>query len=313
MNDRPPDLDALVAPLRSDVLSGATVIAGRAASTIRRVTAPGIDASGDELRELAEALVLRILDAQPAMAPLVALGRTTLVAADGAGDDPDAVRSAIRTAIDDFEARLEASGREVATRAASLLDGARRVLTLSASSTVQRALEEGCAGGGCRVVCLEGRPVLEGRRLASRLAAAGIRTTLAVDAAAGALLPGCDLAVVGADSIGDRGVANKVGTRLVALAAREHDVPVYVLADGTKLLPPGFPQPTDDERPPDEVWDEPGRVRIWNRYFETTPLSRFAGVVLEDGVLDPGDVDRRRMEPEIPDALRAWADRRRGG
>ena len=67
------NLDALVAPLRADVVSGAAVVARAAAAALRRgaVHLPAADAP--ELRRGLETLGLRVLDAQPAMAPLVEL------------------------------------------------------------------------------------------------------------------------------------------------------------------------------------------------------------------------------------------------
>ena len=130
---------------------------------------------------------------------------------------------------------------------------------------------------------------------AAELAAAGIHTTLAADGAVAQLMNGCALLLVGADSIGDHGLVNKLGTHAAALVARELGVPAYAVADSTKLLPPGAPQPVADERPPEEVWGEaPAAVSVWNRYFEATPLRLFTGVVLEDAILSGPEVGARR-------------------
>jgi translation initiation factor 2B subunit (eIF-2B alpha/beta/delta family) len=54
-----------------------------------------------------------------------------------------------------------------------------------------------------------------------------------------------DAVLLGADAVTPRGIINKVGSRLLALAARAERVPCYVVADGSKLAPAasGFPLP----------------------------------------------------------------------
>jgi translation initiation factor 2B subunit (eIF-2B alpha/beta/delta family) len=130
--------------------------------------------------------------------------------------------------------------------------------------------------------------------------------TVAVDAAITSLSRGCDLFLVGADSIGDAGVVNKIGTRTAAQSARSAGIPIYALADHSKLLPPGFRQPLEDDRPADEVWPRaPADVNVWNRYFEATPLGHFAGIVTESGLHTPAEVDDLRAKIELPVELRS--------
>ncbi|HEX6642905.1 MAG TPA: hypothetical protein VF215_17445, partial [Thermoanaerobaculia bacterium] len=180
-----------------------------------------------------------ILDAQPAMAPLLALACTVLRATSAA---PEGSAAAARQALLEFGARLDRIAREVPERADALIPAGGRVLTLSASSTVRRALFFVAARRTFDVVCLEGRPGFEGRDMAAQIAARGIPVTIAVDAACGAHVRDCDVVLVGADSIGDLGIVNKIGTRAAAVLARRTGVPIYAIADSTKLLPTGWPQ-----------------------------------------------------------------------
>jgi len=148
---------------------------------------------------------------------------------------------------------------------------------------------------------------------AAALASAGVEVRYAVDAAAGALVPECDAVILGADSVGDAGVVNKIGSTALAHAARAAGVPVYVLADETKMLPTGFPQVLDDDRPGDEVWDAPGGVEVWNRYFEVVPMELVAAIATEEGIRTPSEVGRSRAKLDLPAGLRAQADRRQRG
>ena len=63
----------------------------------------------------------------------------------------------------------------------------------------------------------------------------------------------------------------------------------------------------DDDRPEAEVWKAPGGVRVWNRYFETVPLSLVTRIVTEDGPLPPEEVQALRTRIPVPEELRAWA------
>ncbi|HSH74262.1 MAG TPA: hypothetical protein VLA09_01045 [Longimicrobiales bacterium] len=73
-------LDALVAPLRADVVSGAGAIAKTAAEIMRRAAIRSPAGSLEELRWVLGEASRKVLEAQPAMAPLVLLVRRVLAA-----------------------------------------------------------------------------------------------------------------------------------------------------------------------------------------------------------------------------------------
>jgi translation initiation factor 2B subunit (eIF-2B alpha/beta/delta family) len=297
------DLDALVAPLRADVRGGAAELAGSAVALFEAALAESAATDVEDFRAFLSRLAARTLEAQPSMAPLVTLAATVLLAASGTASVEEA-RAATRRALDRFRERIRSASREAAARAEGLIPAGGRVLTVSSSSTVRAALLEAAKRRSFDVVCLEGRPNFEGRSLAAALAAAGVRVTLAVDAAVAAVIRGCDVVLTGADSIGDLGVVNKIGTRPAAQAAKSAGIPIYALADTTKILPCGVPQLVEDDRPAAEVWPEaPPGVAIWNRYFEATPLSLFAGVVTEAGLRTPAELEQMRAGLELPAEL----------
>ena len=298
-------LQALVAPLRSDVMSGAATVAKTAAEVMRRAAIRLPAGSIEELRwGLGEAGRM-VLEAQPVMAPLVLLVRQVLAAAEVVRGLEEG-RHAAASAAEEFRTGLESRSRAVAEQAGQALRGVTTVATISSSSTVRAALLLGDEARGRTVVCFESRPMQEGRDLASALAEAGVQVVFAVDAAAHSLVPTCEIVLMGTDSIGDRGVVNKIGSAALAQAAARHGVPVYVLADESKILPRGFPQTVDDDRPGEEVWAARPRVRVWNRYFEVVPIEDVTGVVTEAGVLDPAGLERVRSDVEFPDTLRRW-------
>ncbi|MDT8340721.1 MAG: hypothetical protein RQ751_04345 [Longimicrobiales bacterium] len=299
------NLDALVAPLRADVVSGAAVVARAASAAVRRgaVHLPASDTG--ELRAGMEQLAHRMLDAQPAMAPLVEL-LTLALDAIRDPDPPDEARRAVASAAEGFRTLLEERAERLAHRLAHEIPGSGTVLTHSSSSSVRSGLLE-ARERGISVTCLEGRPMNEGHGLARTLAHAGIPVVLAVDAAAESLVKEADVVLLGADSVGDAGVVNKIGSLAVARAAADAGVPVLVAADRSKWLPPGFPQDVRDDRAAEEVWRGARGVRVWNRYFEILPYDLVHRIVTDVGVLTPAQMTDRRNALGVAPVLRTWA------
>jgi translation initiation factor 2B subunit (eIF-2B alpha/beta/delta family) len=276
------------------------------AEVMRRAAARIQDETVDSFRQSLVHVGLQVLEAQPAMAPLVFLVRDVLQSVDGVAD-VDGARSAARAAADGFREGLETRAQVVAARAAAHLPSEGDVLTLSSSSTVRGTLLHNAHERSGRVVILESRPMQEGQLLAAALAKADIPVLFAVDAAAAILVPQCSMVLLGADSVGDHGVVNKLGSLAAAHSASLAGVPVMVVTDETKILPPGFPQDVSDDRPGDEVWRGPGGVRVWNRYFEPVPLDMVNRVVTESTTLTPAEVERYRSQIEMPEELSTWA------
>jgi translation initiation factor eIF-2B subunit delta len=281
-----------------------------AADALARAAAEAPAGSATELRATLAELGLRMLDAQPAMAPLVALVGDVLEALEGAGD-VGAARAAARDAARSFRESLERRAAVLAERTAALLPEGGVVLTLSSSSSVRDALLHRARAHRVEVLVLESRPLQEGHRLAAELARAGIPVTVAVDAAATVLVRRSSVVLLGADSVGDLGVVNKLGSAGAAHAARGAGVPVLVSTDCTKILPPGFPQELADDRPPEEVLRAPAGVKVWNRYFEAVPLEDVTRLVTDVAAFGPEELAGHRAGLRLGEELRAWAERRR--
>lgn len=148
-----------------------------------------------------------------------------------------------------------------------------------------------------RVYSCETRPFLQGARLTSfELVRAGIPVTLITDNAVGSLMSQgkIDIAVVGADRIAANGdTANKIGTYMVAVLARTHEIPFYVAAPRSTIDPTlsdgnGIPI---EQRDPAEVTHFNGRrvapegVTAVNPAFDVTPHRYITGIITEVGVL----------------------------
>jgi translation initiation factor 2B subunit (eIF-2B alpha/beta/delta family)/8-oxo-dGTP pyrophosphatase MutT (NUDIX family) len=242
----------------------------------------------DDLASLARDL----LDARPGMAAVRTRGDRVM---NDASDDrtPTAVEEAASVGIE----RALRANEEAAANAAGELGAT--ALTLSRSGTVATALRRGVD----RVFIAESRPAREGVGTAEGFADAGLEVTLCVDAAVAHVLAAepIDAVVVGADTVlPDGAIVNKVGTRLVALAAAREGVPVYAVAAGDKVS-------VDDclhlEFGADgEVYDGDARIDVVNPTFDVTPGDLVTAVVTEDGMFDADDVG------EIAETHRSLAD-----
>jgi translation initiation factor eIF-2B subunit delta len=287
-----------------DHLSGASALTERTAQVLDDAVACSRAATVEAVRAEVLDIGAQVIGAHPNMAPLVHLVNAAVRAVAEAATPEDA-RLAIRRALERFRREQQEHVRALQERVSDLIPDGARVLIHSFSSTVLSALDAARARGrSVSIVCTESRPLFEGRRTAEHALALGLPVTLIVDAAIGEWAGRCTLALVGADCVSPEGVTNKIGTRLLALAAREHGIPVYALAESSKFFP--VPLRTARAHSPTEVWEmPPAGLTIWNEYFETTPLEAFAGICSESGLLSPEDVRRRIRDLSLDERL--WA------
>ena len=189
--------------------------------------------------------------------------------------------------------------RRMGAHAARLLDPGARVLTHcntgalatggygTALGAIRTAWERGLVE---HVWVGETRPLLQGARLTAwELEALGIPFTVVADSAAAMLIASGDVdaVLVGADRIAANGdTANKVGTYALALAAKRHVVPFYVVAP-TTTLDAGSASGADipiEERDPAEV---SSRFPARNPAFDVTPAGLIEAIVTEVGAHRP--------------------------
>ena len=154
-------------------------------------------------------------------------------------------------------------------------------------------------GRDVRVFVDETRPLLQGARLTAwELGQAGVDVTLICDNTAAQVMKEgrIDCVMVGADRIAANGdSANKIGTYSVALAAKAHRIPFYVLAPTSTFdlaLASGDKIPIE-ERAAEEVTHGFGRrtapdnVKVYSPAFDVTPARLITAIVCERGILRP--------------------------
>ncbi len=143
----------------------------------------------------------------------------------------------------------------------------------------------------------ETRPLLQGARLtAFELFNAGIDVTLICDSAASMLMKEgrINACFVGCDRVAANGdVANKIGTRSVAVNAKYHGVPFYVFCPGS-TIDFGCKNGADiviEERLPEEITTKffakptaPKGVKCFNPAFDVTDAELVTAIVTERGI-----------------------------
>lgn len=167
----------------------------------------------------------------------------------------------------------------------------------------------------------ETRPRNQGARLTAwELARAGVPHTVICDNAGGHLMQRgqVDLVITGADRVTRAGdVANKIGTYLKALAARDNGVPLYValpsstfdweIADGLAGIPieqrggeevawmSGIAAGEEAER---EFRLVPDGSPVVNHAFDVTPARLVTGLISERGICAADEAGIRSLFPE---------------
>jgi methylthioribose-1-phosphate isomerase len=133
----------------------------------------------------------------------------------------------------------------------------------------------------------ETRPLLQGARLTAwELETASIPHAVIADAAAASLMAAGEIhcVITGADRIAANGdTANKIGTYSLAVLARHHELPLYIVAPSTTIdlhAPNGAAIPIE-ERDPAEISE---RFAARNPAFDVTPADLITAIVTESGV-----------------------------
>jgi len=152
-------------------------------------------------------------------------------------------------------------------------------------------------GKNISVVCDETRPVLQGARLSVwEMQKENIPVKLIVDGAAGRLMQEGQInkVIIGADRVAKGGIANKIGSLMVSLAAKHFSVPFYVAAPlSTFDYENNIYDIEIEERDSVEVLSfagcqaAPFGTEVRNPSFDVVPSDLITGIITEDGIVDP--------------------------
>ncbi|MBX7077304.1 MAG: S-methyl-5-thioribose-1-phosphate isomerase [Methanobacteriaceae archaeon] len=152
-------------------------------------------------------------------------------------------------------------------------------------------------GKNINVICDETRPRGQGARLSVwEMQQENIPVKLIPDVASGYLMSQnrINKVVIGADRVAIGGVANKIGSLMVALAAKRFNVPFYVAAPlSTFDKEANIFDTIIEERDGDEVRYYgncricPEGTEVINPAFDIVPSDLITGIITEEGIINP--------------------------
>lgn len=155
------------------------------------------------------------------------------------------------------------------------------------------------AGKNIQVYADETRPLLQGARLTAwELMQRNVPVTLICDSMAGWVMKEgrVQAVITGADRIAANGdSANKIGTYMLSVLAKAHNIPFYVAAPSSTFdmsLESGDSIPIE-ERKPSEITHgfgsqtAPDDVVTYNPAFDVAPCELITAIITEKGVIQP--------------------------
>ena len=272
--------------LRTDRVQGASELARRCLDLLAR-SAQAVPASeGSELLGVLARRCDCLAAVRPSMAPiqnLLAAWKSSLARLDRSS--LLALRSASANEARDGIRKSKQAMVKVVENAAEFIGSGKTIITHSLSSTVLGVLER-LKDRNIHVIATESRPLNEGHILARRLSEWDISTQLITDVQLGLFVAQADLALLGADSLlPDGSLVNKAGSYLLALAAHDRGVPLYVCCESFKQREEGMGKLELEEMEARELGAPslPG-VRVRNIYFDITPARLISRWIDETGV-----------------------------
>jgi ribose 1,5-bisphosphate isomerase len=188
--------------------------------------------------------------------------------------------------------KLNQANKEIAKRGSILIKDGYKIMTHchsgEALSVIKQAWKE---GKKITVYATETEPKHQGIKTARELAELKIPVVLIIDSAVEFFIRDVDIVMVGCDAIRKEGVVNKIGTYPMAVVAKEHKKPFYVVGNTLKL--DKRKKLIIEERSPHEVYIEHMKtLEVKNPAFDITPLKYVKRIICEKGIMTPGNILR---------------------
>ena len=295
----PADARAIAEDIRNMRIRGASLIASSAAEALeiaaQKSSAKTVDEFVNEMTEVAHVLI----QTRPTAVSLPNAVRYVMHrigVAKSSARSLEEIRSAATSAARNFIDNARTASDRIGEIGARRIRDGDVLLThcnsKAAMSVMKRAWSE---GKKIEALVTETRPRFQGHLTARALADAGIPVTMILDDAVRYYMQDVDKVIVGADAITANGaLVNKIGTSMVALAAHEAKVKVFVAAESFKFSPETMigELVTIEERDTSEVITEGelkriGPIKVRNPSFDVTPPEYIDLIITERGIIPP--------------------------
>lgn len=219
--------------------------------------------------------------------------------------EPEA-KTCIAEKINEFiNTRITLAAEEIAKNAITKIREGDVILTYGRSSLVESILvaAQQAKRGSFRVIVVDSRPGVEGRQLAATLSAEGVPCTYVLLTAISYIMREVTKVFIGASAMMSNGTAlSRVGTAVVAMMARSHNLPVMFCCETYKFCERvqldsivynelGDPRDliSDGAEDADE-YDSLPSLKLLNLRYDLTPIKYVTLVITEFGFLPPTSV-----------------------
>jgi translation initiation factor eIF-2B subunit beta len=222
------------------------------------------------------------------------------------------VRGPIIEAIKELLDELDVLYKNVSEQAINHIHADETIMTFGKSELTKQFLLEAAKKRTIEVFVAEAAPMCDGQQMAKELAEAGIKTTLINDAAIFALMSRMHKVIIGTHAVmANGGLTCATGGHALALAAKQHSVPLVVLAGLHQLCPQyPFDQDTFNElASPMSILDvcgdqlslAAGDVEVVNPIFDYVPPDLIDLHLTNFGAHNPSYIYRLLAEYYHPD------------
>ena len=209
--------------------------------------------------------------------------------------------------IDGFiQERITIAGQAIATSATERIQDGDVILTFAKSSIIHQTLEKALhQGKRFKVIVADSRPLFEGKTLARQLANLGIQVQYCLLHAISHVIKEVTKVFLGAHAMTSNGrLYSRCGTALIAMTAKEADLPVIVCCESVKfsdrvaldsivmneIAPPDELLGSDDTGSPLSQWKDTPNLQLLNLMYDLTPADYINMVITEYGSLPPSSV-----------------------
>ena len=208
----------------------------------------------------------------------------------------NAASTAMQSATSYIDLLSNTTAKIIKTGSQRIQDGDTVMTHCHSSITSAIFVEAFKQGKDIKAICTETRPRYQGRKTARELVEAGIPTTMVVDSSMRWIVrqESINTIIIGMDAVTSQGtILNKIGSRLLALAAKESDVPFYVAGSLLKFdSDTVFGNRTiiemrDDSEITADWKDAPEGLKVVNPAFESVSRDLIDGMITEEGVFPP--------------------------
>lgn len=245
------------------------------------------------LRELKE--ISECIKSLRSTEPALRLGQELIIAkvASKADMPVDKLKSYTAKLCMDYVRETRLVLKKIAEYGARAIVSGDVVMTHCHSHCVMEILKEAKRQGkNFTVIVTETRPLYQGEITARELMKERIDVIYCIDSAAAAMMKTATKVLVGADAItADAEVINKIGTYLIAIAAKEYNVPFLVACGSHKYDPKtalGYTEPIEERNGEEIISPRKLKgVKVFNPAFDATPKEYIREIITEIGTYSP--------------------------